>query len=108
MCELLWARKPGRFCYYRPLKMAAGGLSDHQIEEFREAFRLYDRNDDGTITNKDLGMVLKAIGQNPSDEETRQLVDRVRIFVEILVENSKSEKTIHDLFEKDESTYSLG
>ena len=56
--------------------MAAGGLSDHQIEEFREAFSLYDRNDDGTVTTKDLGLVLKAIGQNPSDEETNQLVSR--------------------------------
>ena len=59
--------------------MAASGLSDAQIEEFREAFHLFDRNQDGTITSKDLGSVLKAIGQNPSDEETSKLVARVII-----------------------------
>ena len=37
-------------------KMAAG-LTDDQIEEFREAFHLFDRNQDGTITSKDLGTV---------------------------------------------------
>ena len=58
------------------IKMAAG-LSDVQIEEFREAFHLFDKNQDGTITTKDLGNVLKAIGQNPSDEETQQLMERV-------------------------------
>ena len=56
----------------------AAGLSDAQIEEFREAFHLFDKNQDGTITTKDLGNVLKAIGQNPSDEETQQLMERVR------------------------------
>ena len=55
----------------------AAGLSDAQIEEFREAFHLFDKNQDGTITTKDLGNVLKAIGQNPSDEETQQLMERV-------------------------------
>ena len=58
----------------------AAGLTDAQIEEFKEAFTLYDRNMDGTITSKDLGNVLKAIGQNPSDEETRNLVERVGQF----------------------------
>ena len=37
-------------------KMAAG-LTDDQIEEFREAFHLFDRNQDGTITSKDLGIL---------------------------------------------------
>jgi calmodulin len=57
----------------------ASGLSDIQIEEYREAFHLFDRNQDGTITSKDLGALLKAIGQNPSDEETRKLIERVFI-----------------------------
>lgn len=59
----------------------AAGLSDAQIEEFREAFHLFDKNQDGTITTKDLGNVLKAIGQNPSDEETQQLMERVNVFL---------------------------
>ena len=39
--------------------MAAAGLSDAQIEEFREAFHLFDRNQDGTITSSNLANVLK-------------------------------------------------
>ena len=35
----------------------AAGLTDDQIEEFREAFHLFDRNQDGTITSKDLGIL---------------------------------------------------
>ena len=66
--------------------MAAAGLSDESIEEFREAFTLFDRNQDGTVNSKDLGNVLKAIGQNPSDEETRQLVQRVRNYPTFLLE----------------------
>ena len=61
----------------------AAGLSDAQIEEFREAFHLFDKNQDGTITTKDLGNVLKAIGQNPSDEETQQLMERVNYLNEV-------------------------
>ena len=39
--------------------MSAAGLSDAQIEEFREAFHLFDRNQDGTITSSNLANVLK-------------------------------------------------
>ena len=59
----------------------AAGLTDEQIEEFREAFHLFDRNHDGTITSKDLGDVLKTIGQNPSEEETRKLIEKVRNYL---------------------------
>lgn len=64
--------------------MAAAGLTDAQIEEFREAFQLFDRNQDGTIYSKDLANVLKSIGQNPSDEEATELMDRVIFFCFLL------------------------
>ena len=75
----------------------AAGLTDAQIEEFKEAFTLYDRNMDGTITSKDLGNVLKAIGQNPSDEETRNLVERVGPFNIFGIFHQTKDKTCQKL-----------
>lgn len=54
--------------------MAADGLSDEMIEELREAFNLFDRQQDGTINSRDLHAAMKSLGQNPSEEETRKLV----------------------------------
>ena len=48
-----------RLIFFTLTKMAAAGLSDAQIEEFREAFHLFDRNQDGTITSSNLANVLK-------------------------------------------------
>ena len=75
----------------------AAGLTDAQIEEFKEAFTLYDHNMDGTITSKDLGNVLKAIGQNPSDEETRNLVERVGPFNIFGIFDQTKDKTCEKL-----------
>ena len=57
-------------------KMAAAGLSDAQIEEFREAFHLFDRNQDGTIVKYDLANVLKV-----GIESLSRLCVTIRIFV---------------------------
>ena len=41
-------------------------LTDEQIAEFREAFLVFDKDGDGTITTKELGTVMRNLGQNPS------------------------------------------
>ena len=38
-------------------------MSEEQIAECKEAFSLFDRNGDGTITTKDLGTVIRALGE---------------------------------------------
>ena len=40
-------------------------------------FQLFDRNNDQTMNPRDLMAALKALGQNPSQEETRNLVNQV-------------------------------
>ena len=40
-------------------------------------FKLFDRNKDDTMNPRDLMAALKALGQNPSQEETRNLVSQV-------------------------------
>ena len=43
----------------------------------RQVFQLFDRNNDQTMNPRDLMAALKALGQNPSQEETRNLVNQV-------------------------------
>ena len=40
-------------------------------------FDLFDRNKDETMNSRDLMAALKALGQNPSQEETRNLINQV-------------------------------
>lgn len=52
-------------------------LTSEQIEEFREAFSLFDRNGDGTITTTELGTVMRSLGQNPTETELRDMINEV-------------------------------
>lgn len=36
--------------------------------EFKEAFMLFDKDEDGTITMAELGVVMRSLGQRPSGE----------------------------------------
>ena len=44
-------------------------LNETQIEEFKEVFGLFDKDGDGTISTKELGTVMRTLGQNPTDAE---------------------------------------
>lgn len=46
------------------------------VSEYKAAFDLIDRNGDGTVTAKDLGAVLREIGQNPTEEELYDMIGR--------------------------------
>ncbi|XP_052767250.1 uncharacterized protein LOC128208014 [Mya arenaria] len=52
-------------------------LTDEQIEDFREAFGLFDREGKGSITVDDLKAVLRSLGKNPSDEELVEMIREV-------------------------------
>ena len=41
-------------------------LSKEQIADFREAFSLFDHDENGSISHVELGQVLNALGQTPS------------------------------------------
>ena len=55
----------------------AQGLSKEQIADFREAFSLFDFDENGSISAKELGEVLKALGQNPSMNELSDMINEV-------------------------------
>ena len=48
-----------------------------QIAEFKEAFSLFDKDGDGTITTKELGTVMRSLGQNPTEAELQDMINEV-------------------------------
>ena len=49
--------------------MARDFLSEEQIGEFQDAFCFFDTDHDGIINSRELGSVLRQIGQNPTEAE---------------------------------------
>jgi len=47
-------------------------LSEDQIADFQETFSLFDNRGDGKIFAHQLGEVLRAMGQNPTEAEVRK------------------------------------
>ena len=52
-------------------------LTDEQIIEFREAFQAFDKDGNGSITTKELGTVMRCLGQNLSEAEIKEMIDIV-------------------------------
>ena len=62
----------------------ADQLNEEQIAEFKEAFALFDKNGDGSITTKvllnriqELGTVMRSLGQNPTEAELHDMINEV-------------------------------
>ena len=47
--------------------------------EFKEAFSLFDKDGDGTITTKELGTVMRSLGQNPTEAELQDMINEVDV-----------------------------
>ena len=43
------------------------------VSEYKEAFSLYDKAGEGSIESKELGTVLRALGQNPSMADLEEM-----------------------------------
>ena len=52
-------------------------LTDEQVAEFKEAFSLFDKDGDGKITTKELGTVMRSLGQNPTEAELQDMINEV-------------------------------
>jgi len=55
----------------------ADQLSEEQISEFKEAFSLFDKDNDGTVTTHELGTVMRSLGQNPTEAELKDMINEV-------------------------------
>jgi len=49
------------------------------VEEFREAFSLFDKNSDGTISSTELGTVMRSLGQNPTENELQDMINEIDV-----------------------------
>jgi calmodulin len=84
-------------------------LSEDKIAEFRCAFELFDKDGDGNITTKELGGVIRYLGQTPSDEELMELIKEVDIdgkgnlefngFLELMSNNMKESDYEEEMME---------
>ena len=52
-------------------------LISYILSEFKEAFSLFDKDGDGTITTKELGTVMRSLGQNPTEAELSDMINEV-------------------------------
>ncbi len=49
-------------------------FGNQQFSEFKEAFSIFDKDGDGTVTSEELAVVLRSIGLNPSKRELQGLI----------------------------------
>ena len=59
------------------IKKKADTLTSEQIAEFKEAFSLFDKDGDGSITTRELGIVMRSLGQNPTEAELQDMINEV-------------------------------
>ncbi|KAM4828520.1 calmodulin-alpha-like [Thomomys bottae] len=52
-------------------------LSKEEKEELHQAFSRFDKNGDGKINTEELGEVMKAVGQNLTEAELKELIARL-------------------------------
>ena len=54
-------------------------LTKDQIADFREAFSLFDHDENGSISHIELGQVLQALGQQPTNNELLDMINEVDV-----------------------------
>ncbi|XP_037952083.1 calmodulin-alpha-like [Teleopsis dalmanni] len=57
----------------------ADQLTVEEIEEIREGFNLFDKNEDGNIPITNLGLVMRSLGRNPTESELRDMITEIDI-----------------------------
>lgn len=55
----------------------ADQFTEQQVEEFKQKFNLFDKDHDGLIPTKDLGTLIRSLGQNPTEGELNDLISEI-------------------------------
>ena len=50
-------------------------LTDAELDSFKETFMMFDKDGDGTVSTKELGAVMRSLGNNPTEEELEDMID---------------------------------
>ncbi|VDD97703.1 unnamed protein product, partial [Enterobius vermicularis] len=67
------------FAYYLIFITIALQLTSEEVDEFREAFTMFDKDGNGTISIKELGIAMRSLGQNPTEQEISEMINEVDI-----------------------------
>jgi len=86
-------------------------LNEEQVAEFKEAFALFDKDSDNVITTRELGTVMRSLGQNPTETQLQDMINEVdangngtvefRDFIELMarkLKDSDNEQEIREAF----------
>ncbi|KAL2087734.1 hypothetical protein ACEWY4_016562 [Coilia grayii] len=63
---------PDILSYRTPIK-----LPDDEVEEIREAFKVFDRDGNGFISKQELGMAMRSLGYMPNEVELEVIIQRL-------------------------------
>ncbi|KAM0839464.1 hypothetical protein ACQ4PT_060299 [Festuca glaucescens] len=77
-----------------------------QLSELRQIFRSFDRNKDGSLTQLELGSLLRSLGLKPSTDELDALIQRADVNSNGLVEFSEFVALVAPELIDDRSPYS--
>ena len=66
-----------RFTLFHPCFQPYTQHLQSVFPEFKEAFSLFDKDGDGTVTTKELGTVMRSLGQNPTEAELQDMINEV-------------------------------
>jgi len=55
----------------------AGNLTNWEVQEFKEAFALFDTKKDGSIDGTELKQIMDQLGQECSDEEIKDMINEI-------------------------------
>lgn len=75
--SFIWILVIVRLCGYNGYWGWTGYNFVYLSLEFKEAFSLFDKDGDGTISCKELGTVMRSLGQNPTEAELQDMVNEV-------------------------------
>lgn len=53
------------------------GIQEHQRKEYEEAFEMFDKDKDGTISAYELATAMRSLGQEPTDHEVQEMIAEV-------------------------------
>lgn len=57
----------------------SSNLTEEQIAEFKEAFALFDKDNNGYISSSELATVMRSLGLSPSEAEVADLMNEIDV-----------------------------
>lgn len=59
------------------LQSAAKEMTEEQRQEYKEAFAMFDKDGDGSISTEELSTVMRSLGQKPTESELADMINEV-------------------------------